>query len=210
MMEEGGVEELFEVESSKSEKVEVVKEGVASIALLPSGSISGHFIQLPHSICYGLHGSGTPNPHLTILIFMVLFGEIIDAPEKISALRELACERECSRGEDYRLIKLTIVDFNSGKEQAVVVECKGHDAARFHNIDQAHGWEKDTVGMVEEKHGKKKIHISFECETLKADKAAEDHIKQFMPKLAGLDAVVNIGRMSISGLDFEAEDAGVK
>ena len=43
--------------------------------------------------------------------------------------------------------------------------------------------------MVEEKHGKKKIHISFECETLKADKAAEDHIKQFMPKLAGLDAV---------------------
>ncbi|KAG6742935.1 hypothetical protein POTOM_053879 [Populus tomentosa] len=64
--------------------------------------------------------------------------------------------------------------------------------------------------MVEEKHGKKKIHVSFECETLKADKAAEDHIKQFMPKLAGLDAVVNIGRMSISGLDFEAEDAGVK
>lgn len=34
-------------------------EGVASIALLPSGSISGHFIQLPHSICYGLHGTGT-------------------------------------------------------------------------------------------------------------------------------------------------------
>lgn len=158
-MEEGGGEELFEVESSKSEKVEVVKEGVASIALLPSGSISGHFIQLPHSICYGLHGT------------------------------ELACERECSRGEDYRLIKLTIVDFNSGKEQAVVVECKGHDAARFHNVDQAHGWEKDIVGMVEEKHGKKKIHVSFECETLKADKAAEDHIKQFMPKLAGLDAV---------------------
>ncbi|KAJ6369901.1 hypothetical protein OIU76_028206 [Salix suchowensis] len=154
MAEEGGGEELLELESSKSENVEVVKEGVASIALLPSGSISGHFIQLPHSICYGLHGS------------------------------ELACERECSRGEDYRLIKLTIVDFNSGKEQVVVVECKGHDAARFHNIDQAHGWEKDTV--------------------------AEDHIKKFMPKLAGLDAVVNIGRMSISGLDFEAEDAGVK
>ncbi|KAG6735803.1 hypothetical protein POTOM_061534 [Populus tomentosa] len=99
---------------------------------------------------------------------------------------------------------------SSGKEQAVVVECKGHDAARFHNVDQAHGWEKDIVGMVEEKHGKKKIHVSFECETLKADKAAEDHIKQFMPKLAGLDAVVNIGRMSISGLDFEEEDAGVK
>ncbi|KAL3646515.1 hypothetical protein CASFOL_011695 [Castilleja foliolosa] len=31
-------------------------EGVASIALLPGGSISGHFVQIPHSICYGLHG----------------------------------------------------------------------------------------------------------------------------------------------------------
>lgn len=27
-------------------------------------------------------------------------------------MKELACERECSRGEDYRLIKLTITDFN--------------------------------------------------------------------------------------------------
>lgn len=50
-------------------------------------------------------------------------------------------------------------------------------------------WEKDVVGMVEQKHGSNKILLSFDCETLKADKAAEDHIRQFMPKLAGLDAV---------------------
>lgn len=30
--------------------------------------------------------------------------------------KELACERECSRGEDYRLIKLTITDFNVSDE----------------------------------------------------------------------------------------------
>ncbi|XP_015579016.1 uncharacterized protein LOC8258245 isoform X3 [Ricinus communis] len=170
---------MEEVESN-GEQVREVKEGMASIALLPCGSISGHFIQLPHSICYGLHGT------------------------------ELACERECSRGEDYRLIKLTIIDYNSGKEQAVVVECRGHDAARFHNIDHAHGWEKDVVAMAEEKHGKKKIFVSFVCETLKADKAAEEHIRKFMPKLAGLDAVVNIGKMRISGLDFEADDKNMK
>ncbi|KAJ7974340.1 Imidazole glycerol phosphate synthase subunit HisH [Quillaja saponaria] len=158
-------------------KEEEVMEGIASIALLPCGSMSGHFVQLPHSICYGLHGS------------------------------ELACERECSRGEDYRLIKLTITDYNRKKEQTVVVECKGHDAARLHSIEHAHGWEKDVVGMIEEKHGKNKILVSFECETLKAEKAAEDHIRQFMPKLAGLDAVVNIGRMRISELDFRAEEA---
>ncbi|RVW30433.1 hypothetical protein CK203_088837 [Vitis vinifera] len=34
-------------------------EGRSSIiALLPCGSLSGHFIQLPHAICFGLHGTG--------------------------------------------------------------------------------------------------------------------------------------------------------
>ncbi|KAL5725905.1 hypothetical protein ACHQM5_008990 [Ranunculus cassubicifolius] len=152
----------------------VLMEGIGSIALLPSGSISGHFIRLPDSVCYGLQGT------------------------------ELACERECSRGEDYRLIKLTIIDFVSKKEQVVVVECKGHDAARFNNIDQAHGWEEDVAGMVEQKHAKHKISVSFECEMLKAEKEAEEHIKKFMPNLTGLDAVVNVGKMTIEGLDFEA------
>ncbi|CAL0299058.1 unnamed protein product [Lupinus luteus] len=164
-------------EREDGKMIEEEMEGVASIALLPCGSISGHFIQLPNSICFGIHGI------------------------------ELECERECSRGEDYRLIKLTITDFNTKKEQVTVVECKGHDAARFSSIDHAHGWEKDITGMVEKNDGKKRICVSFVCETLKADKAAEDHIRQFMPKLAGLeDAVVNIGKMTISGLDFGAEE----
>lgn len=51
-------------------------------------------------------------------------------------------------------------------------------------------WEKDVVDMVDEQHGKNKIVVSFNCETLKSDKAAEDHISKFLPKLAGLDAVV--------------------
>ncbi|KAG9439327.1 hypothetical protein H6P81_019492 [Aristolochia fimbriata] len=151
-------------------------EGVASIALLPSGSISGHFVSLPESVCYALHGT------------------------------ELACERECSRGEDYRLIKLTIFDYASKRERVVVVECRGHDAARFQNVDHVHGWEEDVVGMVEQKHEKHRIQISFECDTLKAEMAAEDHIRKFMPNVAGLGAVVNVGRMSVSGLEFEVED----
>ncbi|XP_009629911.1 uncharacterized protein [Nicotiana tomentosiformis] len=152
-----------------------VMEGVASIALLENGSISGHFIHLPHSICYGLHGT------------------------------EMVCERECSRGEDYRLVKLTIIDYNKKRERDVIVECRGHDAARIHNVDHAHGWEDDVVNMVDQKDQKHKILVSFECETLKAGKAAEDHINKFMPKLAGIDAVVNVGKMSIVGLDFTDE-----
>ncbi|KAI3883088.1 hypothetical protein MKX03_022652 [Papaver bracteatum] len=154
-----------------------IMEGIASIALLPCGSISGHFIQLPGSICYGLQGT------------------------------ELACEMECSRGEDYRLIKLTIIDYIRKKERVVVVECRGHDAARLRNVDQAHGWEKDVIGMVEKKNVEHKVSVSFDCETLKADKAAEDHIRQFMPNLVGLeDVVVNVGKMTIAGLNFDAEN----
>lgn len=33
-------------------------EGIASIALLPSGSLSGHFISFPDSVCYALYGTG--------------------------------------------------------------------------------------------------------------------------------------------------------
>ncbi|KAL0658263.1 hypothetical protein Bca4012_078848 [Brassica carinata] len=138
------------------------KEGVASIALLPCGSISGHFIHTPLSVCYGLHGTGA--------------------------------------SKENWLVRLSAAA--SKKEQTVVVECKGHDAARINNVEHAHGWEEDVIGLVEQKHRKKKVSVSFECETLKADKAAEDHIRQFMPKLSGLDAVINIGPMKISGLDF--------
>lgn len=53
--------------------------------------------------------------------------------------------------------------------------------------------------MVQEKHGKKNISVSFECETLKSDIAAEEHMKKYMPNLAGLDAV---GRFKMSNSLF--------
>ncbi|CAH1413794.1 unnamed protein product [Lactuca virosa] len=128
-------------------------------------------------------------------------------PENGNEAGESSVEAEFPtlRGEDYHLVKLTIIDFNSKKERDVVVERRGHDAARLCNIDHAHGWEKDVVSLVSKEQEKRKIAISFECETLKADEAAEGHIRQFMPKLTGLDAVVNIGKMSVTGLDFKAE-----
>ncbi|CAL9758133.1 unnamed protein product, partial [Musa acuminata subsp. burmannicoides] len=57
----------------------------------------------------------------------------------ICACLELSCERECSRGEDYRLIKLSIIEYARRKEKVIVVECRGHDCARFRNVDHAHG-----------------------------------------------------------------------
>ncbi|KAJ0973832.1 hypothetical protein J5N97_015813 [Dioscorea zingiberensis] len=162
--------------SKRKRGEEETMEGIASIALLPCGFLSGHFIKLPESSCYGLLGT------------------------------ELFCERECSRGEDYRLIKLSILDYASKKERVVVVERRGHDAARLQDIDHAHGWEVDVVRMVEEEHGKQKVSVSFECELLKSEDAAEEHIRKYMPNVAGLDAIVNVGKMKISGLNFEADE----
>ncbi|EPS71767.1 hypothetical protein M569_03002 [Genlisea aurea] len=130
-------------------------EGVASIALLPGGSISGHFIQLPGSICYGLHGT------------------------------ELECERECSKGEDFRLIKLTITDYHRKREKEVVVECRGHDAAKMDTAHCAHGWQKDVWGW-----WKKKGNMEEEEEEEPESKSL----------------FVNIGPMTITGLDFESDD----
>lgn len=59
--------------------------------------------------------------------------------------------------------------------------------------------------MVEEKHGKRKTSVHFECETLKADEAAQDHLRRFMPKLVGMDAVGNFivdCDSRIPGFDF--------
>lgn len=56
-------------------------------------------------------------------------------------------------------------------------------------ISVVDSWEEDVVKMVEKKHGKNDIMISFECQTLKSEQAAEDHIRQFIPKLVGQDAV---------------------
>ncbi|KAF9606498.1 hypothetical protein IFM89_025773 [Coptis chinensis] len=161
-------------------RMKKVMEGIASIALLPSGCISGHFIHLPDSVCYGLQGT-----------------------EDVLSVATYALN-------NYTLVLLQLDEmthFATEKERAVVVECKGHDAARFQNVDQAHGWEEDVTDLVEQKYVKRKLSVSFECETLKAEKEAEDHIRKFMPNLAGLDAVVNVGRMSIEGLDFEALDS---
>lgn len=59
----------------KQAKEEKVMEGIASIALLPCGSISGHFIRLPDSICYGLHGTGIdfPTKLLSFLMHLIHF-----------------------------------------------------------------------------------------------------------------------------------------
>ncbi|KAH7441866.1 hypothetical protein KP509_03G059500 [Ceratopteris richardii] len=61
------------------------KQGIASIAILPSGSISGHFVDTRTSECLGIFGT------------------------------QIECERECSRGEDYKLIDLCILEFQMGE-----------------------------------------------------------------------------------------------
>jgi len=42
--------------------------------------------------------------------------------------------------------------------------------------------------------------LQFECASLKADAAADEHLAAFHPKLVGAGAVVNVGSMDVQGL----------
>lgn len=66
-------EACVHVEEAETDSEELVMEGVASIALLPCGSMSGHFIHLPKSTCYGLHGVGKCYTDITTLNFSDVF-----------------------------------------------------------------------------------------------------------------------------------------
>jgi hypothetical protein len=52
-------------------------------------------------------------------------------------------------------------------------------------------WDEEVVVEANKRHrsGDASPVITFECETLKSDTEAEDHIKKFMPSLIGRDAV---------------------
>lgn len=63
-----GVIVIADEEVEQEERGKEMK-GVGSLALLPSGSISGHFIQLPNSVCYGLYGTGT---YISIYVFIYI------------------------------------------------------------------------------------------------------------------------------------------
>ncbi|XP_022842027.1 uncharacterized protein LOC111365722 [Olea europaea var. sylvestris] len=128
-------------------------------------------------------------------------------------------QRECSRGKDYRLIKLTVTVYNSKSERRVVVECRGHDAAKICKIHHAHGQAilclhiivmvLNRTSFIFHHHPCENdwVSVFFECETLKAKNTAEEHIQKFMPKLAGWMQLksalaVKIGPMSITRVDF--------
>lgn len=94
------------------------------------------------------------------------------------------------------------------KETTVVVERKGEDAARLSTTCDLHGWDEEVVVEANKRHrsGDSSPVIIFECETLKADTEADVHLGKFMPSLVGRDAVVNIGPMTIQGLNLSEKD----
>ncbi|GJN30936.1 hypothetical protein PR202_gb19283 [Eleusine coracana subsp. coracana] len=110
-------------------------EGVASIALLPSGAISGHFIRLPDSICYGLHGTRTHRssfPSYSCSFVHSSFENCTLSSERETRMFFFLLFSLLSR-------KTMMLMWQSKKEKVIVVECRGHDAARLQNVDHLHG-----------------------------------------------------------------------
>eukprot|EP00899_Mesostigma_viride_P006455 jgi/Mesvir1/15810/Mv03366-RA.1 len=153
-------------------------DGVAWLVFLPDGSLSGHAIDKTTQKCYGVMGT------------------------------EIACEKECSHGEDYKLLQASIIDFKSGAEHKLLLQRTGWDVAKMDSIPGLlPGWDplpEDAGGTANgnnrgnsgSAHGDR-AELRFSCETLKSDEAAEEHVKKFLPKLVGWGAIVNIGPITM-------------
>jgi hypothetical protein len=148
MMGDRGVRGEEQEQEQEKKKRRRDLEGIAVLAWLPSGSVSGHFIHPASSTCLGLFGTGkdgslpaclpahpfaassssSPEPSSLGIncgclgfVFLLFLGRLgfsdgwlafdTDSTIAQSLVAEIPCERECSRGEDHRLLNFTILDF---------------------------------------------------------------------------------------------------
>eukprot|EP00877_Chromochloris_zofingiensis_P003765 jgi/Chrzof1/1338/Cz10g03150.t1 len=203
--------------------------GIAQLALLPSGAISGHFVDQQSKLCLGITG------------------------------RQLLAEHTCYRDVEWGLMELTIIHYGSNphdqsrssNEAAAALHEEGEATSADdeypdqHNDDQFdanHGagdirrqgaghatsqvvtWAQRTGGDLfklepadmddddtadaigRECLGLTPDHavvVNFQGSVLFSDASAEDKLRQFNPALSGKGTVVNTGSMMLTGLPMK-------
>ena len=142
--------------------------GRAALAFLPDGRVSGH-----------LACSGDSSKGLGIMA------------------RELTQRNpECFQGPDWKLLRVTVIDFTSNREYHTLVEATGLDAARWRPVKEDHGSMQemlrvaDVVDAIQTVDSdvtpsEAAIQVFFDCEALLADAKAEEHVCRFLPSLSG-------------------------
>jgi hypothetical protein len=154
-------------------------EGAAFLAALPDGALSGHLIVSPTE-AYGLRGE------------------------------PLFAEADCTRGAEWSLVRLSVVDFRAAAGggaaaaaaaaplPAILAERTGGDALRLRAPPAWEGDEAADAAAAGLGAGcAPAAWLTFDCERLLADAAADAVLETTQPALVGAGAAVSVGRMTL-------------
>ncbi|KAK9812742.1 hypothetical protein WJX72_002899 [[Myrmecia] bisecta] len=144
---------------------------ICYLAFLPDGRLSGHMVDSRTHKTYGVLGM------------------------------EVWSERECMRDAEWKLLQISVINFDSQEEVRLLAERTGGDAAKLHAPVEPHGVEEELLQECSEGCDAAAC-LDFTCDTIMADKAAEAHLHRFNRSLCRQDAVVNQGHMMLSGIVF--------
>ncbi|GMH40615.1 hypothetical protein BSKO_08519 [Bryopsis sp. KO-2023] len=117
--------------------------------------------------------------------------------------RELLSKSDCMRDDDWKLLRLTFINFNPRRELTTFVEKKGGDSAILSPVDSLQPDEMTGLSQEDQRLllKEKKVEVWFGCSVIKCDSDAQGYVRRFHPKLAGKDVLVNIGELRVVNMD---------
>jgi hypothetical protein len=151
----------------------ITLQGVAHIALLPSGNISGHIVDSHSKVCYGFTG------------------------------RQVLSQSSCFRDLEWSLLRMAIQRFDCALSLETYAEHSGGDMAKISPADYDNEDVEEVVRSSKRDEFEEAdlgVRVSFAAGQLLAGEAAEQQLAKFQSRLLGKDAVVNIGSMVIEGV----------
>ena len=133
-------------------------------------------------------------------------GHFVDrSTESLFALsgRILLSRKGCLRDDDWKLLCLQIKNVKQNQLFESLAQMTGGDAAV---IAPTYDLQPEELVVLSEEAlqwGESTIRVSFQCNVLKSESSAQEHLSRFYPALVSRDAVVNVGDMQIEGLDCD-------
>lgn len=164
--------ELLEPPPEKLALAERHMSGMADVAVLPSGVLSGHFIDPRSGTCFAIMG------------------------------KQVVSENVCYRDPDWSLCKLTLINNASGKELGTWVQRTGGDMLTFRPPDlsddvTSQAVHADMLELDDEAECEQMPCVIFNAENILCGAEAEAHLTKFNPKICGRDAIVTQGSMQV-------------
>eukprot|EP00884_Botryococcus_braunii_P016051 jgi/Botrbrau1/3129/Bobra.0070s0101.2 len=144
------------------------QRGQAILAVLPDGSFTGHMVDRQEKSVLGIMA-------VDVLPWV-----------------------ECTQGEDWTLVRATLVKQPPGwQEFSFLAEKLGSDALRISAPVNWGGLDPGLRTDVEVPTDREDVHFEFTCHLLETEDKAEERLRRMNQKLCGKDATVNIGNFRV-------------